>query len=43
MSETLHSAAATVARWRAAEERGDVEAAVACLSPDVVLSSPLTD
>ncbi|WP_328770743.1 nuclear transport factor 2 family protein [Streptomyces sp. NBC_00286] len=43
MSETLHSAAATVARWRSAEERGDVEAAVACLSPDVVLSSPLTD
>ncbi|MFE2487709.1 nuclear transport factor 2 family protein [Streptomyces mirabilis] len=43
MSETLHSAAATVASWRSAEERGDVDAAVACLSPDVVLSSPLTD
>ncbi|MFI1360329.1 nuclear transport factor 2 family protein [Streptomyces sp. NPDC020898] len=43
MSEPLHSAAATIARWRAAEERGDVDAAVACLSPDVVLSSPLTD
>lgn len=44
MSETLHSAAATtVARWRSAEERGDVDAAVACLSRDVVLSSPLTD
>ncbi|MCD7445207.1 nuclear transport factor 2 family protein [Streptomyces lincolnensis] len=44
MSETLQSAAATtVARWRSAEERGDVDAAVACLSPDVVLSSPLTD
>jgi hypothetical protein len=43
MSETLHSTAATVARWRSAEERGDIEAAVACLSPDVVLSSPLTD
>lgn len=43
MSETLHSAAATVARWRSAEERGDVDAAVACLSRDVVLSSPLTE
>jgi hypothetical protein len=42
MSETLHSAA-TVARWRSAEERGDVDAAVACLSRDVVLSSPLTE
>ncbi|TLS43159.1 hypothetical protein FE633_26805 [Streptomyces montanus] len=38
MSETLHSAAATVASWRSAEERGDVDAAVACLSRDVVLS-----
>lgn len=26
MSETLHSAAATVASWRSAEERGDVDA-----------------
>ena len=43
MSETLHSAAATVASWRAAAERGDVDAAVACLSGDVVLSSPLTE
>ncbi|MDT0483970.1 nuclear transport factor 2 family protein [Streptomyces doebereineriae] len=43
MSETLHSAAATVASWRSAEERGDVDAAVACLSRDVVLSSPLTE
>ncbi|MER6954055.1 MULTISPECIES: nuclear transport factor 2 family protein [unclassified Streptomyces] len=43
MSETLRTAAATVASWRSAEERGDVDAAVACLSPDVVLSSPLTD
>jgi ketosteroid isomerase-like protein len=43
MSETLHSAAATVASWRAASERGDVDAAVACLSRDVVLSSPLTE
>ncbi|MEU0211317.1 nuclear transport factor 2 family protein [Streptomyces canus] len=42
MPETLHSAAATVARWRSAEGRGDVDAAVACLSRDVVLSSPLT-
>jgi hypothetical protein len=40
MSETLHS---TVASWRAAAERGDVDAAVACLSRDVVLSSPLTE
>ncbi len=43
MSETLHSTAATVASWRSAEERGDVDAAVACLSRDVVLSSPLTE
>jgi hypothetical protein len=43
MSETLHAAAATVASWRSAEERGDVDAAVACLSRDVVLSSPLTE
>ena len=46
MSDTAHSAAtaaaATVARWRAAAERGDPEAAAACLSPDVVLVSPLT-
>lgn len=34
---------ATVARWRAAAEGGDVDAAVTCLSPDIVLSSPLTD
>jgi hypothetical protein len=43
MSETPPSAAAAIARWRSAEERGDVDAAVACLSPDIVLSSPLTD
>jgi len=43
MSDTPPAAAATIARWRSAEERGDVDAAVACLSPDVVLSSPLTD
>ncbi|WP_369263657.1 nuclear transport factor 2 family protein [Streptomyces sp. R35] len=43
MSETLRTAAATVASWRSAEERGDVDAAVACLSRDVVLSSPLTE
>jgi hypothetical protein len=42
MSDTLHSAA-TVANWRSAEERGDVDAAVACLSREVVLSSPLTE
>jgi len=34
---------ATVARWRAASESGDVDAAVTCLSPSIVLSSPLTD
>ena len=34
---------ATVARWRTAAESGGVEAAVACLSPSIVLSSPLTD
>lgn len=43
MSETLHSTAATIASWRAASERGDVDAAVACLSRDVVLGSPLTE
>jgi hypothetical protein len=42
MSETPH-AETTVAGWRAALERGDVDAAVACLSPEIVLSSPLTD
>lgn len=35
--------AATIARWRAAAERGDADAAAACLSPDVVLGSPLTE
>jgi hypothetical protein len=43
MLETSHSAATTVARWRTAAESGDVDAAVACLSPDVVLNSPLTE
>lgn len=43
MLDTSYSAATTVARWRAAAESGDADAAVACLSPDVVLSSPLTD
>lgn len=42
MSDTSDSAA-TIARWRAAAESGDVAAAVACLSPNVVLSSPLTE
>lgn len=37
------SAATTVARWRAAAESADSDAAVACLSPDIVLSSPLTE
>jgi ketosteroid isomerase-like protein len=41
--DTSHSAATTVARWRAAGERGDVDAAAACLSSDIVLSSPLTE
>lgn len=31
-----------VDRWRAAGERGDAQAATACLSADVVLISPLT-
>src|SRR5689334_15026538 len=43
MLDTSHSAATTVARWRAAAESGDVDAALACLSPDIVLTSPLTD
>ena len=43
MLDTSHSAATTVARWRAAAESGDADAAVACLSPDIVLSSPLTE
>ena len=43
MPDTSHSAAATVDRWRAAGESGDADAAVACLSPDIVLSSPLTE
>ena len=32
-----------VARWCAALERGDVETAVACVSDDVELSSPVTE
>jgi ketosteroid isomerase-like protein len=43
MLDTTHAAATTLARWRAAAESGDADAAVACLSPDIVLSSPLTD
>ncbi|TCO49045.1 SnoaL-like protein [Kribbella antiqua] len=43
MHDISHSAATTVARWRGAAESGDVDAAVACLSPDIVLSSPLTE
>lgn len=43
MLDTSRSAATTVARWRAAAESGDADAAVDCLSPDIVLSSPLTD
>jgi len=43
MPDTSHSAATTVARWRAAAESGDADDAAACLSPDIALSSPLTD
>lgn len=43
MLDTSRSAATTVARWRAAGESGDADAALACLSPDIVLSSPLTE
>jgi hypothetical protein len=43
MLDTPHSAASTIARWRDAAESGDADAAVACLSPDIVLSSPLTE
>ncbi|MGY2875876.1 hypothetical protein ACVW00_003066 [Marmoricola sp. URHA0025 HA25] len=43
MLDTSDPAAATVDRWRAAAESSDVEAALACLSPDIVVTSPLTD
>lgn len=43
MSDTSRSAATTLARWRAASESADADAALACLSPDIVLASPLTD
>ena len=43
MPNTPQNVAATVARWRAAAESADADAAVACLSPDIVLSSPLTE
>ncbi|MCF4123356.1 nuclear transport factor 2 family protein [Antribacter sp. KLBMP9083] len=43
MPDTSRSAVTTVARWRAAAESGDVDSAVACLSPDIVLRSPLTE
>jgi hypothetical protein len=33
----------TIADWRSAGEAGDAEAAVACLSEDVVMISPLTE
>ncbi|MFD2094180.1 nuclear transport factor 2 family protein [Blastococcus deserti] len=32
-----------ISRWRAAVESGDADTAAACLAPDVVLISPLTD
>jgi len=35
--------ATPTAAYRAAVEAGDVDALVACLAPDVVLSSPITD
>ena len=38
----IDAAAATVTAWRTAGERGDAEAAVACLADDVTLISPLT-
>jgi len=34
---------ATVERWRRAGETGDADAAAACLAPDAVLISPLTE
>lgn len=43
MPDTAPSAATTVERWRAAGESADADAAFACLSPDIVLSSPLTE
>ena len=43
MSDTPHSAATTAARRRSALERGDVGAAAACLSADVVLVPPLAE
>jgi hypothetical protein len=43
MLDTSHSAATTVTRWRAAAENADADAALACLSPDIALTSPLTD
>lgn len=43
MLDNSQSAATTIARWRATGESGDADAAVACLSPDIVLSSPLTE
>lgn len=35
--------ATPTAAYRAAVEAGDVDAVVACMAPDVVLSSPITD
>ena len=39
----IDAAADAVQRWRRAGETGDATAAAACLAPDVVLISPLTD
>ena len=43
MPDTSRSAATTIAHWRAAAESADADAALACLSPGIVLTSPLTD
>ena len=43
MPDPSQAVATTVARWRAAAEGADADAAIACLSPDVVLNSPLTE
>ncbi|RSM73201.1 hypothetical protein DMB66_04035 [Actinoplanes sp. ATCC 53533] len=39
MLDTSHSAATTVAQWRAAAESADADAALAYLSPDIVLNA----
>lgn len=39
----MTAADATIAAWRTATESADEAAAIACLAPDVVLISPLTE